>query len=496
MKHSAEELTRRGKRGEIFLLIRTVLTQLTVLVGTIFLARQLEPANFGVYAFVLLVLGLFSLIGDAGLGAALIQRESTPDQRTISSIFWVQFFLAIAVAIVMNVVANEIQPIWEQLRSWWAVTHQLESLPADTDWLIRALSLALIFSTVRAVPSILMERELEFGRLASLDVVSTISFYAVAVALAAAGYGVWALVLGILFRAVVTSVLAFVLRPFKPSLVFEAALVKPILRFGIIFQAKNLVGFTNGAVVPLYAGAALGTRDLGYIEWAQSTGYFPLRLVEVMQRVTFPLLSRFQGDRERFAASLERSVRISGLGTLFFVGLVLGIGVPLVSIIYTEKWLPAIPLLYVYACVLSIGFISPLASSAIDAMGRPGIMLKLSIGWTIVSWVGVLYATPRWGMLGFALGYSVHVVVGNLAILWVLKLFVPEAKLLRRLWAPAIGAAVIAVLSRHFLAPLITNVGGVVLAVLASLIVYVGTVLALDRTMLRALVSVIRSRAP
>ena len=432
MKHSAEELTRRGKRGEVFLLVRTILTQLTVLVGTVFLARELEPTNFGVYAFVLLVLNLFSLVGDAGLGAALIQRENVPDKRTLSSIFWFQVGLALVVALVMNVVANEIQPIWEQLRAWWAVTHQLQTLPEDTDWLLRALSLGLVLATIRSVPAILMERELEFGRLATLDVVGTVSFNAVAVGFAFAGYGVWALVLGVLLRSGIVAVLTFAFRPFKPALVFDAKSVKPILRFGLVFQAKNLVAFTNGAVVPLYAGAALGTRDLGYINWAQATGYFPLRLVEVMQRVTFPLLSRFQGDRQQFAASLERSVRISGLGTLFFVGIILGIGSPLISIVYTPKWLPALPLLYIYACVLIIGFISPLVSSAIDAMGRPGIMLKLSLGCTILSWVGVLYATPRWGMIGFALGYCVHVVVGNLAILWVLRMLVPEAKVLRR----------------------------------------------------------------
>jgi O-antigen/teichoic acid export membrane protein len=494
VKHSAEELTRRGRRGELLLLARTVISQVTVLGGTVFLARLLEPANFGVYAFVLLVLGLFTLIGDAGLGAALIQREGLPDQRTLSSIFWLQMALALVVAAVMNLVASNIQLIWEQMRSWWAVSHQLQDLPSDTDWLLRALSVALVFSTARAVPSILMERELEFGRLAVLDIVGTLSFYGVAVGFAAAGYGVWALVLGVSLRAVITTILTFIFKRFKPQFIFDAHRVKPILRFGITFQAKNLMGFMNGAVVPLYGGAALGTRDLGYINWAQATGYFPLHLVEVMQRVTFPLLSRFQGDRTLFAGALERAVRISGLGTLYFVGLIFGIGAPLVSIIYTDKWLPAMPLLYVYAGVLSIGFITPLVASAVDAMGRPGIMLKLSLGWTVLAWIGVLYATPRWGMFGFAVGYSVHVVVGNVVVLGVLKLLIPQASVVSRLWAPAVGAAIIGLLGRHFLADHITNIGGVILGVLALLIVYMATVLLLDRAMLNALITVVRSR--
>lgn len=494
MKHSPEELTRRGRRGEIILLARTVINQLTVLGGTVLLARLLEPTDFGIYAFVLLVLGLFTLIGDAGLGAALVQREGIPERRTLSSVFWLQLIIVLAVAVVMNLVANEIQPIWEQMRSWWAVSHQIQELPEDTDWLLRALSVALVLATLRAIPSILMERELEFGRLAALDIVGSLSFYCVAVGFAAAGFGVWALVLGVTCRATLTSILAFLLRPFKPEFVLDAARVKPILRFGVLFQAKNLVGFMNGAVVPLYGGAALGTRDLGFINWAQATGYFPLNLVAVMQRVTFPLLSRFQGDTARFASALERAVRISGLGTMFFIGVILGIGTPLVTIVYTDKWLPAMPLLYVYASVFGLGFITPLVASALDAMGRPGIILKLSLGWATLAWIGVLYATPRWGMLGFAVGYSVHVVLGNILVLFVAKVVVPEAKLVSRLWAPALGAVVTALFGRYVLAAHVTNVGWVILAVLASLLVYMATVLALDRGTLQALLSLVRSR--
>jgi O-antigen/teichoic acid export membrane protein len=153
------------------------------------------------------------------------------------------------------------------------------------------------------------------------------------------------------------------------------------------------------------------------------------------------------------------------------------------------------PLLYVYASVLSLGFITPLVASALDAMGRPSVILKLSLGWVTLAWIGVLYATPRWGMLGFALGYSVHVIVGNLIVLYVAKLLVPEAKLISRLWAPAIGAAVTALLGRHFMADHITNIGGVILGALACLLVYSATVIALDRTMLKAVLSLIPSRS-
>ena len=71
------------------------------------------------------------------------------------------------------------------------------------------------------------------------------------------------------------------------------------------------------------------------------------------------------------AAEIERTIVVCANATLFFVGLCLGIGPPMVDIIYSAKWLPAFPALYVYSLAIAIGFLSSIVASALDALGRP-----------------------------------------------------------------------------------------------------------------------------
>jgi PST family polysaccharide transporter len=303
-------------------------------------------------------------------------------------------------------------------------------LPTGTEWLLRGLSLNFLFTVLRVVPSLLLERNLRFGWISVLEVMQTISFYGTAVVLARAGAGPASLVSASVVQAAMTALVLNLLSPWRPKLMFDRAVLSSVLRFGIAFQGKTAVGLANASVTPLIAGSLLGKQALGLINFAQNVAYFPLQLVNIVSRVSFPVLSRLQGDRRALAAELENSMRMCSLATHFFVGLCLGLGPAIVEIIYSAKWLPAVPLLYVYAWAIAIGFAAPVLSAALDASGRPGLVFKLSAGWTVLNWVVVLsgmYLAKT--ELAFALAYSVHVVVGNLVILYVLRRWLPEARL-------------------------------------------------------------------
>jgi O-antigen/teichoic acid export membrane protein len=478
---SAETIQRRARRGVVALALRTVVMQATIFGGSVALARLLEPADFGVFAVVQFALAFFAFVGDAGVGAALVQKKEAPDEQELSSVFWLQILLGSAVVLLVAVAAGGVHWVWRDL-------------PPGTGWLLRALSLALLLTAARAIPSILMERELQFGRLAVLDVANQLSFFAVAIVLAALGWRTWALVAAVLVEAVVLVVLAYAMRPWRPRLVLRWQALRPMVRFGIPFQAKNLIGFLNGAVAPLYAGAKLGDTRLGYINWGQSTAYTPLKLVEIMARVTFPLFSRLQHDPTVLSRELSRSIRLCALATLGYVAVVLALGEPIVRLIYSEKWLPALPLLYIYAGAISLGFLAPIVGSAMDALGRPGLFLRLSIGWTALAWVVVPFTTPRWGMVGFAAGFCLHVVVGNVAVIFVVRRLLPAARLWPSVRAALAGAVVAGVLGRLVLAPRTTNVGLLVLWIGVMAVLFVAVVLGLDRELAREVHAWIRRR--
>lgn len=467
-------IRRRARLGVVLLGARAVLQQLTILVANVYLARTLTPADYGIFAIVQFAMSLFTLFGDAGLGTALIQKHERPERRELSTIFWFQLGIAIAILTVVYASAPFVLLLWDDL-------------PDGSVWLLRGLALGFLFTMLRAVPMLLLERSLRYGWIATLEFLGTMAFYGTAVVMASRGAGATSLVSASVAQAAALAVAANLVQPFVPALAFDRERLGKLVRFGVAFQGKHAIGFVNHAVVPLFAGARLGKTVLGHIQFAQQIGYFPSLPVGIISRVTFPLLSRLQRDRPAFVAEVERAVLFCGVPTFWFAGLVCGLGPSIVSVIYSDKWMPAVPALYVYALTFAAGFYFTILGSAVDAFGRPQLMLRLTAFATVVNWacVAVVTSVGR-SPLVFALGYAVHVAVGNVALLVAFKGLLPEARPLARLWAPALSAVVVGGLARAAL-PWSASPLRLTACVLGSAIVFAGMVLALDRSLWAAL---------
>jgi O-antigen/teichoic acid export membrane protein len=477
-----EALARRARLGVIALAIRTVVVQLSIFAGDVALARLLEPGDYGAFGIVRFALSFFVIFGDVGLGGALIRQKEEPTEEQLSTVFFAQLGLALALVAVIAVVSPYLGRVWT-------------SLPPSSPWLMRALAVDLVFTACRIVPSLLMERNLEFGRLAVVEVVVQLSFYVVAVATAALGWRMWALATGVLAQALVSLIAIHRLRPWRPRLHFDRALVTPLLRYGLPFQAKNLVAMANGAVTPLYAGSMLGSRAVGLINWAQSTAYWPMKLVEIMARVDFPLYSRMQDDKQLFARTLGRSVQLCSVATLGFVSIVLGLGPAIVGVVYGEKWLPAVPYLYIFAAAFSVGFLAPVVGAAFDAVGRPGVFFRLSVFWTALNWAVVLLTTPRWGAVGFVGGYVVHMIVGNLIVARMVRDILPDVRVWPRVRASIVAALVTLALGYWGIRPWAGTPLTLGPAILLCLGCYVLVMVALERTIVGDFVSFFRREA-
>jgi O-antigen/teichoic acid export membrane protein len=477
-----ETLRRRAKLGVFLLAGRTALQQLMGLGGTVYLARVLGPGEFGAFWIVQFVLSFFMLFGDAGFGAALIQKKHEATAEELSSVFWAQLLLGTLVVLVVFVSAPYVVQFWP-------------GLPTSGVWMLRALSLSLLLTSSRVIPAILLERELHFGRLSFIDLVLTASFNGVAVALAYLGYGPFALVGGVLAQGILGLITAYALRPWRPLFRFSREGIRPILTFGLTFQAKNIVGFANAAVMPLYAGTALGAYSLGIVTWSQNTAFFPLQIVAILARVNFPLLSRLQHDPAAFVQTLGRTVKVCATVSLLFVALFLGLGPALVRVIYGQQWVPALPTLYVFALSISIGFIVPIMGGALDALGKPNVMMRLGVYWTIINWVAVTAVMHfRSDALTFSLAYCVHIVVGNLAVVFAVRKLLPEARIWRQIRAGCVGAIAVAALGRWLILPWAKGPATLALAVLLALGAF-GLLLAmLDREGLRELTAMLRRK--
>jgi O-antigen/teichoic acid export membrane protein len=403
------------------------------------------------------------------------------ERRELSTIWWFQLGLSLAVVGITFVSAPWVLTFWHDL-------------PDGAVWLLRGLSLGLFFTMLRAVPMLLLERNLRYELIGGLEFVGTLAFYGTAVIMASRGAGATSLVSASVAQAACLALATNLLQPFVPSFAFDSVRLRALMKFGVAFQGKNVIGFLNQAVTPVFAGARLGQTLLGHVQFAQQVGYFPSLPVGIIARVSFPVLSRLQTDRAAFASELERAVLMCGIPTFWFTGLVLGVGPSIVSVVYSDKWLPAVPALYVYALTFANGFYFMILGSALDALGKPQLLLRLFVLAAAINWACVVIATSlSHSALAFALGYAVHVGVGNVAILIAIKRLVPEARPLARLGAPLLGALVVMGFGRLALpytaSPLRLTATGVLSALL-----FASIVLALDRALWNTLKAAIERR--
>ncbi len=476
------EYRRRALIGGLALAARTVLSQLVVLGGTIVLARRLSPSDFGAFAIIQFALSFLTVFGDAGLGGALVQKKTEPTREELSSVFWVQLGLGAAVLVLAAVSAEVLRLVWRDL-------------PPSAPWILRALAINFAFVAARAVPMISMERELLFVRLALIDLVGSLSFYLVASGMALTGFGIWSLVAGVLAQGVLGTVLAFSMRPFAPSLVWDGAAVRRLLRFGVPHQLKHVVGFAGSATTPLLCGALLGAEAVGLIQWAQQTGFFPVRLVEIVSRVSFPLYSRLQDDRAALTRQIDRSVAISAAGAFAFAAVVFALGPSFVTIVYSAKWLPALPMLYLFAASITVGIFVPLVAPALDALGKPKLVLAVSVGSTLAAWAVAAPLARFYGPLGFVAGSVGLMVLGNVVMAWIVRRELPTLRVLRPFVAPLAVALVVGWAGRRWALPHVGGPLGLTVAIVALLVAFIGALFALDRALLDELRLLVKKRA-
>jgi len=229
------------------------------------------------------------------------------------------------------------------------------------------------------VPAILMERNIDFNRIALIDVTESLSFHGAAIAFAMAGYEVWSFVWAAVIRSVLGVVVVYSISSWRPALCFNFDSIRGLLRFGLPYQGNNILAFIKDAVTPVFVGSYAGAAAVGYVNWARNFAFAPLMISEVFGKVAFPSFSRIQGDRELLARTVERSIRMMTVVLIPVTALMVALGPQLIHVLFTDKWLPALPAYYFYCTSpLVIGFMLPM-HSALLSLGRSLMLFKVML---------------------------------------------------------------------------------------------------------------------
>ncbi len=389
----AVDYRRRAIVGGAALVLRQGLVKGLAIVGGVILARILTPEAFGTYAIVVFVVALFSLIGDMGLGAALIQQETEPTERNYRVVFTVQLvvFGSASAAIIL-------------FGPWIATRFGLGS---DGVWLMRILALGLLVSSLRTLPALRLERHLEYRQLVLAEAAQGIVFQVIAIAAAVSGLGVLSFGLAAIAGTIAATLILNVIAPWRPGLAWNWAEVRGLLRFGLPYQGAGVLSFVKDAVNPLFIGIIAGVAAVGFINWATVIVGYPLLISAILARLYFPAFSRLRSRPEIASAFGGAVIRWS-------VFIAVGLTVPFLPaasywthVVFGSQWLPAVPLLYLQAIAIPFAAAVAVGMGILNATGRSAIALGFAALWMGATWLFTVPAVLISGWLGYGVANAI-----------------------------------------------------------------------------------------
>jgi len=366
------------------------------------LARWLAPADFAVFGIVSFLVAFLVTFGDVGLGASLIRRSEAPVERDLLVMFAIQLAISLILSAGVCVAAPRLAHLY--------------GLPSHDAWAFRWAALALPVTAIQTVATVQLERELQFDRLAAIEVAQALVYFACLVGFVASGLGVSSFGLAVLLRAVAGAVAARLVKPWRIGLAWDWARTRTFLRFGLPYQGSAAVSLIKDSITPVFIGVFLGRAAVGYVNWAQMVATYPLIGLMIFQRVYLPSFARLQSDPERLRRLVEETIRAAHLitaplavFTLVFIG-------PIAHVLFGDRWSAALPLFYwMWGATLIIPTAIPVVG-LLNALGRSHVTFGFSVLAMIETWAIGLPGVIRFGAPGFAAAY-LAVQVSNLLLI-------------------------------------------------------------------------------
>jgi len=324
---------------------------------------------------------------DLGLSGAIVQRDhSEPD--VVSTIFWVNLAAALALFGVLALVAP---PLAEAI---WG--HRV------VGYLIVAYGTKLVWQNVYFIPEAMMKRELRFKELSVIRTLANSAEFAGKVGFAAAGFGVWAFVLGPLARVFVTGIGVQLCNAWRPRCVLRLGAARGHLGFGVRAAGSQMLFqfYTNidYAIVSWFFGAtALGAYRLAYDIVLE-----PVRIISgVVVTTAFPAFARLRHDRERLFAQLVSFTRFNLVTVLAYASVVAIAAPDVLGALFPDYTSSAtvVRILCLVAVLRAVGFVIP---PLLDGTGHPERTFRYQLVAAIILPVCFLAGAA---LLGDRLGY-------------------------------------------------------------------------------------------
>lgn len=362
-----------------------ILVQMAVQIA---LARLLGPEAFGSFATVVLVMGLGSLIAEAGLSSSLIREKEISDNTIRFTFTWL-LIAGGAVAVLAYVLAQWLADLFENQQLVLIVCAMMPG------FLLQALGSVSLAILRRA----LQHRFIQLTQLLAYSM----GFALIGIPCAVAGLDVWSLVIAWNVQCALGSILLYAKtrHPIRPLLILNDY---GLVRYGMSILGSNIANWTTENLDNVVIAKMFGLRSIGLYSMSYNLVRSPANhLVVSLQQVLFPASA--QANREGHDVGRTYLAVLSAVALVSLPAFVSIAVLPDTTILtlYGAKWLDAAEVLTPLALAMPFHAMMAIGGPVLWGLGRAGLEFKVQI-WIACVFLLVLLVASRYSAVAVAWG--------------------------------------------------------------------------------------------
>jgi len=355
------------------------------------LARLLTPRDYGLVAMVVAVVGVGEIFRDLGLSTAAVQSPSFSKAQR-DNLFWASTALGLALLLVVLLSGHLIAAFYGH---------------RELVGISRALSLIFLLNGAATQYRAGLNRRLQFGRLAIVDITAQVLGLACGLILAVNGSGYWALVAQQLVQGGVALALVIVAGRWVPGRPRRGVGMRPFFSFGLNVVGGQVINYAGRNTDALVIGYRFGAADLGTYNRAFQLLMVPLGQVrQPSTSVALPVLAKLQDQDRRYGEYLARGQLAFGYTLVVGLALAAGAARPVVALVLGDQWAGVVPLIRALAFAGMFETLAYVGFWAYLSRGLTRQLLRYSIVSSLLKASFVLIGS-HWGVLGVAVGFAV-----------------------------------------------------------------------------------------
>ena len=374
-----EELKHKTKKGVFWSAIQRFSTQGLQFLTTIILANFLGPEEYGTVGMLSIFLAISSVFIDGGFINALTRK---PDRThaDICTVFYFNVCISIFAYTIIFLVAPLVASFYEM---------------PELCLVLRVIGLSLIIGSFSAVQVTLLTIKLNFKTQTHIAIISLILSSTLAIFMAYKGFSYWALVAQSITGSTISTVLYWINSSWRPTLTFSKESFNSMFRFGSKLLTSTLIDTTYNNLYTLVIGKIFSASTLGNYSRADSYANFPSNsLTGVMQRVTYPVLCRMQGNDTELANAYRKFLKLSAFIIFPLMTGLSALSYPFIIILIGEKWIISAAMLQIICFALMWYPIHAINLNLLLVKGRSDLSLRIEIIKKVISVIILCAAVP------------------------------------------------------------------------------------------------------